>query len=399
MFQKVELFKNKKECCGCGACASVCVQKAILMRKDESGFIYPQIDESKCVGCMQCKNICAYQGETVLNKTINAYAAIANDEKILKTSASGGVFSMLAKNFILKKGLACGASMEYLNGSINVQHKIVCKADDIYKLQGSKYVQSDIGKMFIEIKNKLNQGTEVLFSGTPCQVDALKKYIGNHKKLYTIDIICHGVPSMQMLSDYICIKEKKLGGNITDYVFRYKDSEGETKSIFKTKITYSTKQKETNYKFEMFYLSSYYNYFLKSEIYRESCYTCKYACGKRVADITMGDYWEINTAHAEDLASGKIKSNASYSCVLVNSQRGQEVLKKYGDGLDLISSNFESIAKANSQLVKPSKHSELRTIILDKYINGGYAAVEKQYKNSLGIKYYYLLLKSTFLKK
>ena len=212
--KEIKLFKEKNDCCACGACLNICPKQAISMQKDEYGFLYPQIDKGKCIKCGLCLKTCAFQNSELKNIPIKTYAA-QSDNTDLKESASGGIFASIATNVLREGGVVYGAAMEMENDKLIVRHIAVENDADLIKLQGSKYVQSSTEKIYQDVKKKLNDNRLVLFSGTPCQVDGLNSYLGKtYDNLITIDIICHGVPNNQMFQDYIALLEEKYKDKI-----------------------------------------------------------------------------------------------------------------------------------------------------------------------------------------
>lgn len=226
MEDKIILFDDKSKCSGCEACKNICPQNAISMEIDEYGFIYPKINHDKCVKCGLCKRVCAYQKENTENEYIQVYAAMTHKEDILMKSASGGVFGTIAEEFLNDEGIVYGCSMEIENDVITPKHIRITDKNDLEKLQGSKYVKSKINDVYTNVEEDLKNNKKVLFSGTPCQVDALKSYLKlkNAKldNLYTIDLICHGTPSTKMFQDYVKKYEKALNGKIINIKFRDK---------------------------------------------------------------------------------------------------------------------------------------------------------------------------------
>ena len=233
-------------------------------------------------------------------------------------------------------------------------------------------------------------GKEVLFSGTPCQVDGLKGYLGkDYSNLITVDIICHGVPNEKVFQGYIQSLENKLGGKVTNFYFRDKANGWGLNA----KIVY---QKDGVEKVKLIQsgLSSYYKMFLESKIYRENCYTCPYASENRPADFTIGDYWGIEKEHPNYLTGngGNINSKQGVSCLIVNTDKGEKLVKELSSKMDLMDSTFEKVKKGNAQLNQPSRRSGNREMLLKAFEDGGYDNLEKAYKKSLGKKYYARLL-------
>ncbi|HAR87529.1 MAG TPA: coenzyme F420 hydrogenase, partial [Ruminococcaceae bacterium] len=203
------------------------------------------------------------------------------------------------------------------DGKLTVKHISVTDIAELPRLQGSKYVQSSIGFAYKEVKQYLLQGRKVLFSGTPCQIDALKGFLNkDYDNLILIDIICHGVPSQKMFNEYVDLLEDKTKMTIDELNFRDKKKGWDN---FYLNITNSNKNKDIFWE-----LSSYYKFFVKGYIYRENCYSCKYATRKRISDITIGDYWGIRQQHPELFNDDKWfeYSYDGISCVMVNNEKG-----------------------------------------------------------------------------
>lgn len=218
---------DKSECAGCRACWAKCPTHCISMQQDEEGFLYPVVDEDNCVKCGMCDKICPNNEQDENNKIdkIRSFAVVNSDEKVLEESSSGGAFSLLADYVIENNGVVFGASMT--NDCKAVHHIFINKKDELPLLRGSKYAQSDLGDSYKKVEIFLAEGKKVLFSGTPCQVNGLKKYLGReYKNLYCVDFICHGVPSSLVLQKYLEFIENKLKSKITKVVFRDKNRGG-----------------------------------------------------------------------------------------------------------------------------------------------------------------------------
>ncbi len=206
-------IKNKRQCCSCAACISICPKKAIKMKKDEYGFEYPVVNKDKCINCGLCKKSCAYINNNE-NKNIEkkVYAAVNQNDEQLNISSSGGVFSAISTSFIKQGGVVYGCSMEVIDEKLTPIHIRIDELSSLIKLQGSKYVQSNMETIYRNIQLDLKEGKKVLFSGVPCQVAAVKNYLKtiniSAEKLFTIDIICHGTPSSNFFQNYITVLEK-----------------------------------------------------------------------------------------------------------------------------------------------------------------------------------------------
>lgn len=197
-------IKNKAACCGCKACAAVCPKKCIKMVTDREGFWYPEVDQSACINCGKCERVCP-----VLNRKKRqprkfgrkAYAAINTDPEIRFQSSSGGIFTAIAEAIIDRGGVVFGAAFDK---EFAVRQVFAETKEDLAAFRGSKYVQSDMGDAYSSVLRFLQSGRIVLFSGTPCQIGALKSFLGKeYPNLITVDLICHGVPSPMVWEKYV----------------------------------------------------------------------------------------------------------------------------------------------------------------------------------------------------
>lgn len=384
---KTVLFTDKKDCCGCAACLNICPGGAIAMKPDEYGFMYPAVDDDKCIGCGLCDKACNYKNRKEPLTLGETYAAMAVDKKLLKKSASGGIFAAVAENILKDGGIVYGCEMSYDNGKLSTRHTKVESVKELYKLQGSKYLQSNIGKTFRDVKESVKTGKKVLFSGTPCQVAGLNGFFKNNlpENLFTIDIICHGVGSEELFLSYIEDLEKKKSGKVKEFFFRDKTlGYGLVSRISLEKNSGEKKDIIIPYQF-----NSFYWLFLKSEIYRENCYSCPYAGKNRPADITIGDYWGIGKEHPELFKSdgGSWDETEGISCIIINNDKGKEFFETAFGNIDTHKSEFEKAAKWNRQLNAPSKCTELRGRVLKSYARSGYKGVKKVYYKARGWKY------------
>ena len=345
------------------------------MKETNMGFIFPEIDKSKCVDCGLCSSVCIYQNNTEKTKSIISYAASSKSKLITNKSSSGGVFYECAKHLLNNGGVVYGAA--YTDG-LYVCHIRIDTVKDLYRLQGSKYVQSEIGMSYQQAKSDLEQGKSVLFSGTPCQIAGLKNYLKKeHSGLLTIDIICHGVPSQKMFQDYL----STLSSDTIEH-FDFRDKTMGWKDFF---ILWEAKGKKKRIHNQ---ISSYYQLFLNGEIYRDNCYSCQFACSDRVSDITLGDFWGFEQVHPE-LINDEIWSSqllSGISCVLLNSENGVDFFSSIKKDLYWYESSIDEITKHNGQLREPSKHTDLRETVFNLYLNDGFSSVERLFNKKIPIK-------------
>ena len=377
--EAIQLVKSAEGCSGCGACAAVCPVHAVTMAPAADGCLYPQIDQNKCICCEKCIHVCEEKNKQNLNHPAEAYAAVGQAEQLIKNSASGGVYACIARSHLLSGGMTAGAVMDCSGTGIHVYHMLSDKMEDLQKMQGSKYVQSDAWRCYDDVISALKKGKRVLFSGTPCQAAAIKQLTGDPENLITMDLVCHGVPPLQMLADYAKILEKRFGGKLQNLNFRDKSS---GKSFYaRWDILKVKKIKEYRLSSR---LQSYYRYFLSGVTYRESCYACPYAQMNRVSDITIGDYWKIEDMHAADFASRRMEKRSDWSCILVNTQKGNDFLREHASVVKLFPSKAEWIAVGNGQLNAPIQKPSNRAEVLKLYREGGYAAVEADFIQKSG---------------
>lgn len=381
------LFEKKEKCCGCGACMNICPNNAISMTMDENGCLYPQINRELCVGCGLCKSVCNYQNNSTDNSILTAYAAKSLDTDTQKFSSSGGLFSALSYSIISAGGVVYGCAYEDENAIITPKHVRISQISEIKKTQGTKYAQSSIGMCFKQVKQDLERDVPVLFSGTPCQVDGLYGFLHNkhYNNLFTIDILCHGVPGTGFFQDYIRSIEAKYKARVIEFNFRDKRFGWNAKGICNIE-----KNGKTQNLMVTPHNSSYYRLFLDSSFYRDNCYSCKYACSHRVGDITIGDFWGIRSSHPELL--GKWDINKGISCLLVNTAQGELLISQFGQNIDYETSSFEKISSANKILIHPCKDNKDRLELRDIYHKYGYDAVEKWYRKRYGLKRYLFLI-------
>ena len=388
----ITLFENKSNCCGCGACVQICPQKAITMEMDEYGYKYPIINHDLCIECNLCKRVCHYQNYSENNHPIKTYAAASKDDTLIKKSTSGGLFATIATCVLNENGVVFGASMDFKNEKLWTHHIKITDISELPKLQGSKYMQSDIDNCYSEAKKELNSGKFVFFSGTPCQIAGLNGYLGKeYPNLITADVICHGVGSVKMFQDYIEILEKKHNAKVTSFTFRDKTVGWGLDG----KYTY-TKNGKSFGKHLYYKLSSFYSLYIKAAFYRENCYKCKYACPHRPADFTLGDFWGVEKSQPEVLTinGGSINEEIGISCMIVNTKKGIDILEKYKNSFILEPSTFEKVSAHNACLVKPTELNDTRQKVLQLYKEKGFIGVDDYYWKTVGKKKLYFKILS-----
>lgn len=322
------VYGNKENCCGCSACMNICPVGAIHMEVDNKGFKYPVIDEKVCIHCGMCKKVCPLKNNVTFNQNIEAYALKNKDEEIRGKSSSGGTFYLLANEIISNKGVVYGAAYD---DNLVVKHIRIDKKNDIYKLMGSKYVQSDINDTFSLIKKDLDNNKKVLFSGSPCQVSGLLSFLKIKKvdctNLITVDIICHSAPSPRVFDDYKKYNEEKYNSKLEKVNFRNKSNDKIANMELKFK-------NGSEYVFDN-NKDIYYRLFFLELIKRDSCDKCKFKKFDRVSDITIGDYWGI------ERLDSKLDDKKGISLVLLNTKKGKELFKKIEKNAKVVKTEYE----------------------------------------------------------
>lgn len=359
-------------CCGCGACVNICPTKAISFSKDEFGFIKPLVDEDSCLSCGKCVRSCPYQTLNSVkafpcNDLPVVYAAENKKQNVIKRSSSGGVFYSIAQNVLNKGGLVFGAHM---GDDFKVCHTSIESTDEIHKIQRSKYVQSFLGDSYSRVKKALLDGRLVLFSGTPCQIAGLKTFLRNrdYENLLTVEVVCHGVPNQDFFDDYRSFLESKYGP-LNSYTFRYKEK---SKNGMKWYSSFETKDRKIVFNWP----EDSYNYFyMKSLVYRDSCYECRFAKKERNADITLCDYW-----HWDGLHKKHFKSASSVSGIIANTQRGVATVESVAGEFNIQKSDFGYLSSHNSCLIRPCGKKDERFAILEKWKKEGYAALDADFR-------------------
>ena len=366
------IIEEKKNCCGCGACVNSCPKGAIKMEEDEAGFIFPKVDEALCIDCGKCRRVCVFaeKGVGAAQGEPEVYAAVYGNSEVLEKSSSGGIFTPLACAVLNRGGAVFGAAW---NENMELEHICIESAEELGRLRGSKYVQSSVKNSFQQAESLLKEGREVCFCATPCQISGLKAYLGrDYENLLSIDLVCHGVPSMRMLQDDLKALAGEKYGKICDIRFRDK------RYGWAVKGSVLTDDSEIKYNAST---SPYYFYFLKGEVYRESCYNCRFPGEGRQGDITLGDYWGIHGKLIEKL--GGVNPDKGISCVLVNTEKGRRYFKEIEPSISFALSDRADAERRNHQLVSCSKPLPEHRTLLDGYIKKGSAAFREGYKKHI----------------
>lgn len=332
-------------CTGCRACEKICPKHCISMKPDSEGFLYAEIDQSLCVDCGACRKTCPQNLKVVNDSPLKIYALRSNDDKLLKKSASGGVFAVAAMFVIQNGGVVFGAAYDK---NMCVKHIKVDRETDLWKLQNSKYVQSDTGDTYVEVKQLLENGITVLYSGTPCQIAGLKRFLKrDYDNLFSMDIVCHGVPSPKIFAKYIEWQSKRLGESVVYCNFRDK-ADGWGLSLV---LVTSPKGRRLSI---MGPSDPYYYHFLAGNLHRSCCYECHYASEYRPADMTVGDYWGIEKEHKHFF------SYKGVSLLMLNNKHAVDFFYKIEGRFHKVESTYEKASRKNGNLRAPSKSGPQR---------------------------------------
>lgn len=300
---------DARSCNGCTACANICPKKCINMTPDKEGFLRPVVEESACIGCGLCQKVCPVLHPPVLpQQEPELLATVNRDDADRLGSSSGGIFILLARYVLGKKGVVFGAAFQ---PDFSVAHDYAETESEVYRFCGSKYLQSKIGDSYQKVKLFLEQDRYVLFTGTPCQIIGLKQYLGkDYPKLITVDIICHGVPSPAVWMEYVRQRIASDHAGLPERIeFRAKDT-GWT--VFSMKFTYKDKRYCASLRDDPFMRG-----FLRDLYLRPSCYRCIAKGTRRVSDITLADFWNVQKLCPE------LFDDKGTSLVMVHSQKGK----------------------------------------------------------------------------
>lgn len=331
-------------CSSCAACANVCARQAIMMELNDEGFYRPVVNFEKCVQCGACERVCPWLNNIVNPNTSaekpRTIAAFSKDETVRMASSSGGIFSVLAEKVLADGGVVAGVAPL---DKAHFGHIIVDNKADLQKIQGSKYVQANPGLVYKGVRNALREGRKVLFSGTPCQVAALYSVLGKtqYENLYTVDIVCHGTPSVKVWEKYVKELESKTGSKLEKCSFRNKDAGwGNYSLAYKFENGIETLIPHAQ--------DEFMRLFLQRICQNESCADCRYRKLPRIADITLGDFWGISNYHRE------MDDNKGTSVVLLNTTHGVDLFNFVADQVKYCESSVEKAIAGNPCIVRSS---------------------------------------------
>lgn len=352
-------------CCGCRGCEQVCPTAAIEFHENEEGFLYPRIIEEQCNTMRQMSEDLPHTKLTCFNDMQTGYGAKIENASALKKSSSGGLSHAFALHIINQGGYVAGCAYD---DNLVPKHIIVDNLSALNRLQGSKYVQSDIGNVYTEIKKLLDNGKVVLFYGVPCQIAGLRNYLNkDYDRLYCVDIICHGVPSRKLFANYLSWLGDKYNGKVIKYEFR-------SKHKHQWSLTLNAEIEKHNGKIitveKMASLDPYYFNFLAGTTYRESCYSCPYSQKHRTGDITIGDFWGVEKQYPE------LFDLDGVSCALINTPKGERLWNDSAHLFSMSRVSTDSIINNNGNLRAPTKRPAVRDFIYVNVNERGFDAID-----------------------
>lgn len=363
-------FNFCKNCYGCGVCSNVCPENAIEMKQDENGFIMPMIDKIKCISCGLCDKMCpALASKEAGGNGKDVFLYVNPDRETLKTSASGGAFGALAKTILDRNGYICGCVFD---NNMKAEHIVSNNWSDVYRMQGSKYVQSDITQCFDKVKQLIKQNKYVLFSGTPCQCAAMKKavqFMSEKTYLFTVAIICHGVPSPKVWKLW---KESMEKRQKSPMIYANHRTKGKN---------YNTPQ--SCYEFEngtvcrmATYLEDLYCYAFSTDLFlRNSCYNCRYKGDHIDSDVIIGDFFDFQEVE---------RYKEGVSVLILKNQKAREMFYELTYAAKPIS--YEAVVEKNGALVKSIPYNTKRDSFFSELDKVG---VVKAVRNNISLAKFY----------
>lgn len=356
---------SRENCTGCSTCASICPRKCIDMIPDDEGFLRPVIKYDNCVNCGVCKEKCPANNLYLDDKSEpETYAIRVNDEDILKNSSSGGFFSSIAIPFLKRKDIVIGAGFDE---NLQVVHKVCMDLIELDDLRKSKYVQSKIGVSYIEAKKYLDEGKDVLFCGTPCQIGGLRAFLGkNYDNLYLIDFICHGVPSPLAYNRYLDYLKSIYKSDVKQLDFRNKQSGWHNYSF---SVVFQNGQLYNNTVSQDYYLHS----FIMNMNLRPSCYQCRFKHIHRQSDITIADYWGVEN-HFPKWADDK-----GVSLVMIHTEKGKQLFDSCCEMFDNVSIPFCDAVENNPSMTCSVRKPGLRDCFMKDILKLKYDKLHRKY--------------------
>jgi len=362
----ISVFSNREDCYGCSACQHICPQSAIGMNPDEEGFLYPNINEDLCVDCGRCTEICpvTHKGNYKKNDMPRFYVARHKSQEVLWQSTSGGAFTAISDVILRQNGVIYGADYDE---DFHVLHQRAETPEKRDRMRISKYVQSDMGDTYIQIKADLQEGRMVLFTGTPCQAAGLRGFMGTSPlmdRLFICDLICHSIPSPLIWEEYKQLLERENGGKLVSVQFRSK-KDGWSRANSNKGFLFTTDKSPEIQEDDRFYQL----FFKVGAITRPSCSQCPFTDIHRVSDLTIADYWGIEKYSPEWF------DPLGVSVIIVNSPKGADLFDQCQQELHSEERPKEESLNEQKRLREPSQIPENRSLFWENYRRSGFGYV------------------------
>ncbi len=360
----IALYHQKSQCTGCQSCANACPSGAITMVADSEGFLYPTIDGDRCTECGLCQKICHKEIEK--QEDPRAYGAYCKDLDLRLKSSSGGLFSVFAEKILQMNGVVVGAAMA--EDFKSVEHCFAENEEEMARLRGSKYMQSNIGDAYSRAEQLLKQGKIVYFSGTPCQIEGLYRYLRkDYDNLYTQDLICHGAPSPLVWRKYAQEQEKNRKASIRAVSFRNKSYGWKRYAL---RIDFDGEKsphcEETS-------KDPYLRGFMSHNFLRPSCHQCQYKTKFRSADITLADFWGAGEVCPE------LDDDKGLSLVILHSPKGMALWESIQEKIVVKSVDLDEAVRYNPAMFRSSSAGKNRAGFMKDLPNASYQKLFKKY--------------------
>ncbi|WP_197052628.1 Coenzyme F420 hydrogenase/dehydrogenase, beta subunit C-terminal domain [Eubacterium sp. ER2] len=360
---------REDECCGCTACKSICPKNAITLQPNREGFLYPQVNTEICVDCSQCVKVCDFQHRDTETKTFGDYPHVLavrhRNKEVVECSTSGGAFTGISDFVLNRNGVVYGATID---NDFVVKHIRAVSESDRNKLRGSKYVQSDLGGSFGSVKRDLDNGIEVLFTGTPCQCAGVKSYLERTKtsmdKLIICDFVCHGTPSPRLWKEHVASLQRRYKKKIEYYQFRPKVNgwRNHTEAVV---------LKDGKKVYKPAFIQKHKQIFYSHLALRKSCYNCKYTSIFRDTELTIADCWGIEKKVPE------WNDDRGVSLVLINNKKGEKIFDSIKDNFEYRQIDIKDFMQP--QLQHPANKPKQREEFWNEYYQHGYKFIVKKY--------------------
>lgn len=338
---------DMSQCCGCSACAQRCPRQCISMQMDNEGFLYPQVDSSKCIDCHLCEKVCPVINQYDTRTPLNVYAAKNSNDEVRRLSSSGGIFTLLAEQTIKDGGVVFGACWDK---DWNVKHDYIDNISDLQKFRSSKYLQSVIGNSYLKAEQFLKIGRKVMFTGSPCQIAGLKHFLRKeYDNLLAVEVICHSVPSPGVWQKYLTTRLHTLRwekSDIRNISFRDKKTGWKTYSFL-------IENNDGNSFTELSNKNAFMRGFLADLYTRPSCHACPAKQLRSGSDLTLGDFWGVESLMPE------IDDDNGVSAIIVNSDKGKQVL--HNINVELYEVQYDELTTRSPALVKSFPKTPKRT--------------------------------------